>query len=187
MSKIGTEFPDEEEIKEHRGWLPGWWMVLMYGGFVFGIVYVIYYHGFLGWSQEGQYKEDVAIHAKLYGGGGGGSGLVAAKLTEEGINPYRGNAEAIKKGENHFKGICGACHKPDATGIIGPNLVDNIFLHGRTDKAIFDLVMDGIPADKIKQKPAMGPMPAHKQSMGAKKVLEIMAWLADKNSQMKAK
>ena len=175
-----NEFQDNEEIQEERGWLPAWWMAIFWGAVVFAVGYVVYFHGIAGWTQEKQYKEEVSAHAKKHP-------VVQVALTAEGANPYRDKADAVSRGQKTYMTRCAACHKADATGLIGPNLVDAIWLHGNLDKAVFTSIMEGIAADKAKQNPPKGPMPAHKTSLGAAKVLEVMAYLAKKNPSLKVK
>lgn len=174
------EYQDSEEISEGRGWLPAWWVWMMYGGFVFALVYSVYMHGIAGWSQEKQYKEEIVAYEKAHP-------EVSVSLTEEGVNPYRDDAAAIERGEKTFQGFCAVCHKADGTGLVGPNIVDGTWLHGNTDQVVFGLVMEGIPADQLKQNPPKGPMPAHKNSLGPKKVLEVLAYLASINPNLKPK
>lgn len=171
---------DDYEIQEERGWLPQWWMILFYGTVVVGIALAIYLHGFMGWSQEKQYAEEVAAHERRHP-------TVAAALTPEGANPFRGDVAAIAAGEKTFVGLCAACHKVDMTGLIGPNLVDRVWMHGHTDKELFQTIMEGIPADRVKQKPSKGPMPGNRDSLGARKVLEVLAFLASKNGSITPK
>ncbi len=175
-----TEFQDNDEISEGRGWLPAWWVWLMYGGFIFAVVYVVYMHGVVGWSQSGQYQGEIADYEKAHP-----QAVVA--LTDDGKNPFRGDAAAIERGNKTFQGFCAVCHKPDGTGLVGPNIVDATWLHGGTDREVFALVMEGIPADKLLQNPPKGPMPAHKNSLGQKKILEVLAYLASINPNLKEK
>ena len=108
-------------------------------------------------------------------------------LNDDGTNPYRTDAAAIERGKKTFEGICAACHKVDMTGLVGPNLTDATWLHGSTDKELYAIVMNGVPQDKLKQNPPKGPMPAHKNSLGSAKVLEVLAYVASKNPTLKAK
>ncbi len=173
-------YRDEEDIHEERGWLPTWYTMLMWAGILFAPVYAIYMHGISDWSQAKQYKADAALHAKLHP-------EVNVSLTKEGKNPYRDDAAAVARGKKTFQTVCGACHRPDGTGLIGPNLMDAAWLHGNTDKELFHVVMEGIAADKTKQKPTKGPMPPNKDSLGARKVLEVLAYLAAQNKSVKVK
>ncbi|MBE7437767.1 MAG: c-type cytochrome [Spirochaetales bacterium] len=171
------EYPDDTDIKEGRGWLPAWWMYLLFSSIVFSIGYVLYYHVARSWTQEKEYAAEVEAHKRL------SASILPATLTADGRNPLAGNPEAIASGMRHFQSICAACHKPDGTGLIGPNLVDAQFLHGKSDQEIYAVIMEGVVAD-FKQVPPKGPMPAHKTSLGGTKVLQIMAFLASKNSAM---
>lgn len=175
-----TEYEDNEDIGEGRGWLPAWWVWMMYGGFAYALIYTVYMHGVLGWSQEKQYDEEVTAFQKAHP-----EALVS--LTEEGVNPFRGDEEAIARGEKTYLGFCAACHKPDGTGLVGPNIVDAEWMHGDTDQVVYTLVMEGVTMEAVKQNPPKGPMPAHKNSLGAKKVLEVLAYLAQKNPHLKEK
>lgn len=175
-----NEYLDEGIPDDDRGWLPAWWSWLGIGAVIFSIGFAIVMHGVLDWSQEGQYKEEVALHEQKH------PQQAVVALNADGSNPFRGDAAAIAAGEKTFTGMCAACHKKDMTGDVGPNLVDTTWLHGDTDQAIFDVIMNGVAADKLIQNPPKGSMPAHKQSVGAKGVLEIMAFIASKNTSLKA-
>jgi len=106
-------------------------------------------------------------------------------LDENGKNPLRGNKAAIEAGEKHFRTLCANCHGADAKGMIGPNLTDDQWLHTDNDKGVYDLISKGIGADQMKQNPPKGPMPQFKNTLGERRILEVMAWLADKNSSLK--
>ena len=170
---------DEGEVVEERGWLPMWWTALFIGSVIWAIYYVIDTHFISDWSQAKQYQEEVALAKKA-----NPEAAVKASLVD-GVNPFRGKQDAIAKGKKHFESICAACHKADMTGLIGPSLVDDKWLHGSTDKEVFDVIMNGVDVSKAKL--GKGPMPPHKNSLGAKKVLEVMAYIASKNPSLKAK
>lgn len=172
--KDNTEFQDAEDIQDQPGYLPGWWMGMFYVSIAFAIVYGVYLHGIAGWSQEKQYREEAAKITAAHP-------VETAALNAEGMNPFRGNASAVANGEKIFSTTCGVCHKVDGTGLIGPSLVDGDWLHGKTDRDVFQVVMEGITQDNLKQSPPKGPMPAHKNSLGPKKALEVMAHMAKLN------
>jgi cytochrome c-L len=64
---------------------------------------------------------------------------------ETGTNPYNGNAEAIAKGKELYDENCQACHHPDATGGMGPSLVDDVYTNKRanTDVGKFEIIHSG--------------------------------------------
>lgn len=171
---------DEQEIITNRGWLPTWWMLLFYGSIVFSIGYVAYMHGVAGWSQGKQYGEEVADFDKNFPS-------QTAKLNDDGSNPFRGDAAAIAAGQKTFDGLCAACHKADMSGLVGPNLVDAAWLHGSTDKEVYRVILEGVTVEKALQNPVRGAMPAHKTSLGSKKIMEVMAYIASRSPSLRAK
>jgi cytochrome c-L len=64
---------------------------------------------------------------------------------ETGTNPYNGNAEAVAKGKDLFEQNCQACHNSDATGGMGPSLVDDVYANKRanTDVGKFEIIHSG--------------------------------------------
>ena len=61
-------------------------------------------------------------------------------------NPYRGNAASdCRRAKALYEKWCQACHLPDATGRIGPNLVDNDYRYPRanTDVGEFEVIYAG--------------------------------------------
>lgn len=64
---------------------------------------------------------------------------------ETGNDPYNGNAEAIAKGKGLYDENCQACHHPDATGGMGPSLVDEVYANKRANSDIgkFEIIHSG--------------------------------------------
>ena len=62
-----------------------------------------------------------------------------------GENPYAGDEQAIADGAALYKRWCQACHLPDGTGRIGPNLVDEQWKYERTgtDVGQFEIIYAG--------------------------------------------
>lgn len=174
------EYDDDFEIHEERGWLPSWWTFLLWAGIAFAPVYGIYMHGIAGWSQEKQYEEEIALHQQLH-----------PEQTEigleDGVNPLRDDADSIAAGEEVYAANCAACHGKEGLGQVGPNLIDAEWLHGNTDKQVYDSIMVGISAENVKQNPPKGIMPAHDKLIGSRKVLQVMAYLTDKNNSITKK
>lgn len=87
-----------------------------------------------------------------------------------GENPYRGNASAIEAGRTLFNQWCASCHMPDATGRIGPSLVDDQYLYPRvpTDVGMFEVIYGG----------AAGAMQAFGQRIDQDQILKIMAYIS---------
>lgn len=172
MSDHNKEF---DGIRQADNKMPGWYVWSFIGTLIIGVAYLIYYHIATDWSQAKQYNGEVTAHAAKYGAATAGSDVKDA-------NPFRGDAKAIAAGKETFAATCAACHMPDGTGNIGPNLTDATWLHGDSEAALFEVIMDGREKPEMwKQKPAKGPMPSHKVSLGARKVWQVLAFLEDKN------
>jgi cytochrome c-L len=64
---------------------------------------------------------------------------------DTGQDPYVGDAAAIADGQKLYKKHCSACHLPDATGRIGPSLVDDVHINERagTDVGMFEVIHSG--------------------------------------------
>lgn len=144
-------------IGEEDNPIPLWFNVAFYGTIVFGIVYAFFYT-LSGWSQEGQWKDQVAAAEARY---------AAVRAALPSSNPFHGDAAAIAEGQQVFMTICAACHKPDASGLVGPSLVDPYWKYGHTDEALFETVANGRPLG----------MPAWKTQLGSEKIWKVLAYL----------
>lgn len=88
---------------------------------------------------------------------------------QTGQNPYRGQAEAIKKGESLFSTACSGCHGHLAEGKLGPGLADDYWTYevNKDDVGLFSSIYGGLQG-------MMGPQ---KGLQTQDNILEIMAWL----------
>jgi cytochrome c oxidase cbb3-type subunit 3 len=80
------------------------------------------------------------------------------------------NQDAADKGREKFQQMCVACHGADGKGnraLGAPNLTDNIWLHGGSQKAIMDVIEKG----------RTGNMPAHQEFLGEAKVHLLAAYV----------
>jgi cytochrome c oxidase cbb3-type subunit 3 len=157
--------------------MPYWWTTVWLISIIFSVGYVIYFHYFSNWPQEKSFAIEVEEHEKRFP-------KAQFAMNEDGSNPLRDNETAIAEGQKLFAGTCGACHKADGTGLVGPNLMDKEWLHGDSDGEVYEIVMKGI-MDPAKLKTNRGAMPGHEKSLGTEKVYKIMAWLAKSNESLK--
>lgn len=160
--------------------MPYWWTTVFLLTILFSIFYTIYFHYFSDWPQERAFVVEVEEHEKKYS-----SAKKQIVANPDGSNPFRDNDAAVADGQALFVATCAACHKADGTGQVGPNLMDNEWLHGNTDAEIYNVIANGIvKAEELKLK--RGPMPSHK-GLGDEKIYKIMAWLAKNNPSLKPK
>ncbi len=177
MSDHNKEF---DGIKQADNKMPAWYVWSFVATMIIGVAYLIYYHVATDWSQTKEYNGEVTEHAAKYG-----AAMVGAEAKD--ANPFRGDIKAINAGKETFAATCAACHKPDGTGNIGPDLTDKTWLHGESEAHLFEVVMDGREKPSMwKQIPAKGPMPSHRMSLGPQKVWQVIAYLTDKNKNIRA-
>jgi cytochrome c oxidase cbb3-type subunit 3 len=144
-------------IREEDNPIPSWFTVTFFGTIVFGVFYIPYYL-FSGWSQVGQYQDEVILAEAR-------AAAVREHLPD--VNPYHGNPAAIAEGQKVFTEICVACHKPDGSGLVGPSLVDPYWKYGHSDAELFETVSGGRPLGM----PPWGPV------LGSEKIWKVLAYV----------
>jgi cytochrome c oxidase cbb3-type subunit 3 len=86
------------------------------------------------------------------------------------LNGRRVNENAARAGEKIFKQTCVACHGPEGKGnpaIGAPDLTNNIWLYGGSQKAVMKSIANG----------RQGHMPAHKDFLGEPRVHLLAAYV----------
>jgi cytochrome c oxidase cbb3-type subunit 3 len=69
--------------------------------------------------------------------------------TEATINPLAGKPEAIDAGKNIYRGRCAVCHGIDAKGYRGSDLTSGDWVHGGSDREIFQTIATGITGTEM--------------------------------------
>lgn len=126
----------DEDIEEYNNPLPRWFLHLFYITIFFGIIYLVLYpglgnfRGVLGWSQLGQYEQEVErIEARFNEAFGRFAGMDIADMARE--------PAVLAAGHNLYMNNCATCHGSDARGAPGfPNLRDEEWQWGSTPTAI---------------------------------------------------
>ncbi|MBS1958559.1 MAG: c-type cytochrome [Bdellovibrionales bacterium] len=137
-------------IQEFNNPAPFWWQLAFYLSIVFAIGYYAYYEIGMGESSdqritEAMYKIKQIQNANKPQG-----------PDEKELNAMLAQAESVDAGKEVFISKCAACHAPDGGGLVGPNLTDQYWLHGKGGISdIYKVVRDGV-ADK--GMPPWGPI-----------------------------
>lgn len=158
MSDIKSEKPTDpsesallldhnyDGIQELDHPLPRWWLMTFIGTIVFSIVYVSYY--WLGPGLSSKQLLDIAmkdLEARR-------PKETAVVITESDMKKSAGSEDPLKLGAKVFTSRCAPCHGANAQGVIGPNLTDEFWIHGKGSlsdiaKVVHDGVLDkGMPA-----------------------------------------
>lgn len=99
------------------------------------------------------------------------------ELAIDGSNPLENDPDSVERGKGHYFALCAVCHGQNMKGVTGPNLLDDIWLHGSDNFTIYQILAQGISIDKMKLRPPKGKMPGYRDILGSRKILEVMAWI----------
>jgi cytochrome c oxidase cbb3-type subunit 3 len=131
------------DIEEWNNPAPKWWLYLYFITIAWAVGYMVVYpgigafEGLLGWSQQGQYEEEMqaaeARYAPIYE-------RFAAMEFEELVQ----DQDALDLGRSLYASYCTTCHGSDARGAPGyPNLTDNDWQWGGTEQDIISTLTNG--------------------------------------------
>jgi len=155
------------DIAEGNNPLPNWWLYLFWLTAIFAIVYLIFYPGAghltgaLGWSQIGQYEQEVAAAEDRYGD-------VFASFADVPLGELVGDPDAVRLGRNIYMNHCVTCHGSDARGAKGfPNLTTGAWLYGGDPATIEATITNG----------RNGVMPALGAALGEDGLNDVVAFV----------
>lgn len=131
---------EADGIQELDNNLPRWWVWLFYLCILFSGVYLTYYH-VLG-------KGDLQIAAYQREMTAGDAVKNAAQAQFEAslssLSPSK-NEALLARGGQVYMTYCSPCHRPDAGGLVGPNLCDDYWIHGNTYADNLKVIINGVP------------------------------------------
>jgi cytochrome c oxidase cbb3-type subunit 3 len=152
---------------DHR--LPRWWLLTLWGSIGFAFAYWAYYHTLgIGPSSTASYTAEAdearaaraASEARMLAGGGG--------LDNDALRALTSDPAVVAVGKTVYEQTCVACHRADGGGLVGPNLTDDVFVHGATPADWLRVVSDGVVAKG---------MPPWKPVLGLEKVRAVVVYL----------
>lgn len=150
-------------IQEYDNRLPNWWLWTLYGAIVFSIGYWFLLH----WTNPDQ-SSQARIERQMQQIAAVAAANPNAKLTDEQLWKLSQDQNAVGAGAQIFASTCASCHMPDLSGKIGPNLKDNIWIHGGKPLDIVNTITNGVAA---KGMPTWGPV------LGKSKIAEVTAFI----------
>jgi cytochrome c oxidase cbb3-type subunit III len=137
---------EADGIRELDNKLPGWWVWLFYLSIIFAVCYFSYYHVFAtgNLASQGQMVAEYQAEMKV------GEALKTAAMTrfEQGmaaLQPSK-DPDVLAGGKKTFVTLCAPCHRPDAGGLVGPNLTDDYWIHGSNFVDNVTTIWNGVPA-----------------------------------------
>lgn len=134
-------------IKELDNHMPKWWLYLFYFTIAWGFGYLVYYEFTdLGMDQHEQYAAEVAAAQERYGltpDGEEGEAVASAVNWE-----FESDQASIDNGKEIFmstNNLCFTCHGANGEGMVGPNLTDDLWIHGCSAAEVATSIAEGFP------------------------------------------
>jgi len=144
------------DIEECTYPAPKWWLYLYFITVAWAVGYLIAYpglgnyEGLLGWSQQGQYEQEMQTAAATYE-------PIYEKFAAMDFVELAQNAEAQALGKSLFASYCTTCHGSDARGAVGyPNLADSDWLWGNSEAELTATIGNGRSGVMPVLTPALG-------------------------------
>jgi cytochrome c oxidase cbb3-type subunit 3 len=140
---LDHEYDGIRELDNH---MPTWWLWLFYFTIAWGVGYLVYYYMLGGPSQEELYEMEMAAAEEQYNlnsggdaGPEGGADFTWAYLDDE---------SRIAEGKEIFmsnNNLCYTCHGSNGEGLVGPNLTDELWIHGCSAEEMAISITEGFP------------------------------------------
>ena len=160
-------------IQEYDKRLPNWWLNTLYGTIAFAVVYWFVYQIARVVPTDGQ-----QVNAEM-------AKIAAIKMAssidvtnDELFWQMSTNAVFVEAGKQTFNSNCVACHLPSMRGkgenpsAVGPDLTDQVWIHGGTPKEIYNTASKGVLAKG---------MPSWEPVLGQKKTAEVVAYVLSRH------
>ena len=125
--------------------LPPWWVWGFYGTIIFAFVYLMYFQFLGGPNSAQEYAEEMQIaeaEKAAY------MATMANSIDETNVTLVA-YVSSLDNGKSIFNTNCAACHGESAgsmPGGVGPNLVDEYWIHCCDIKDLFKTIKYGVPA-----------------------------------------
>ncbi len=140
-----------DDIVEHDNPLPTWWLTSFFICIAFAVFYYVRYEIAGGPTLKDELAVAMADLEKS-----APPPTAEASETEESLVQAFNAAGLVEKGATQFAQRCFPCHGNELQGLIGPDLTDKYWIHGKgTRLDIIKVVRDGIPD---KGMPPWGPI-----------------------------
>ncbi len=149
-------------IQEYDKRLPNWWLFTLYGAIVYAIGYWVLFHQFEigmepGLAVEITMRENQQTATRN-----------ASILSDELLWKLSRDPQIVAAGKTTYDNMCASCHLPTLAGQIGPNLIDEFWLHGGHPLAVVRTINEGVvPKGMI----------AWASVLGQEKIKEVTAYI----------
>lgn len=130
-------------ITEYDNPCPPWLMYIFYTTILFAVFYLGYHFGSV---RSGKLHVAATVVPPANMTQAEEVLLELPEITEAQLTTLLADKDALADGKEVYASKCSSCHGEEGEGLIGPNLVDNYWLHGRGGiREIASIISDGIP------------------------------------------
>lgn len=133
-------------IKELDNHMPVWWLWMFYISIAFGVGYLLYYYVFGGPNQFEEYETEMAVAEEKYDLNSGNQNQPEGQ--SDFTWAYLDDEARIAEGKEIFMStgnLCFTCHGSNGEGLVGPNLTDDLWIHGCQPKELATSIKTGYP------------------------------------------
>lgn len=155
-----NEYPDVltshsyDGIQEYDNPMPYWWKAIFWLTIFWSVFYVFAIE--LGYINK--YEGDLKAEAEAIAGLRTAAQQDQPEVTSELLLAAAEDSDVLAQGEKHYVATCASCHGQQGEGLIGPNLVDDHWIHGGSVMDIHQVVDKGVTANGM---PAWGAILGH--------------------------
>lgn len=126
-------------IREFDNPLPMWWLATFFITIIFGFLYWIHYEFAGGPTLQDELQVSLQQNEALK------KSAPRKEDNEEELAKLEAQAPVLASGATVYSGKCASCHGPELQGLIGPNLVDEYWIHGKGQRtAIAAIIRNGV-------------------------------------------
>ncbi len=129
-------------IQELDNGAPFWWQLFFYLSIAFAVLYYVYYEWGTGESSDSRLRQEMAEVLRLQ------SKNASVAPDDQEFEKLAGLAATRDAGKKTYATNCASCHAADGGGLIGPNLTDRFWIHGKGSYGDLYKVISGGVADK---------------------------------------
>lgn len=135
-------------IQELDNPLPTWWVYLFYITIVFSFAYMILFSFFMpsmgAMADEKVEKLTTKLVQAVAPTADSEAETNSASVSDVMIFPN--DEDALDLGKKVYDSKCLACHGAKGEGLVGPNLTDDYWIHGKGSEAdMYKVVVEGVP------------------------------------------
>jgi cytochrome c oxidase cbb3-type subunit 3 len=125
-------------IQEYDNPMPRWWLATFAGTVIFSVIYLF------NVGPVGNGKGRIADYEASMAAAEAAHPHLSIVAPTEKLLAMAKDPKAIADGKAVFTTNCAPCHRPDAGGLIGPNLTDDYWIHGGTVSDVYSTIVGGV-------------------------------------------